>query len=324
MPYVAITSGEPAGIGPDICCYLATQPAVPAVVYGCPQLLAERAVQIGIKMSIQLVSSKPPVCGEGILTVRPINGCFNRTPGQLDPHNAAYVFGQLDAAINDCITGEATAMITAPVHKKNLSTPNKVFHGHTEYLAEKSNTPSVSMQFANEHLIAGLVTVHQPLETVAKNITIEKIVSKLDALHQSHQQHFPNKKCRIGVMGLNPHAGEEGLLGTEELTVISPAIQAFLAHATEVEVEGPLSPDATFVPHNLSEYSAILGMYHDQVLAPLKALYPRSLVNVTWGLPFLRVSVDHGTAIKLAGTGKADPSSLLYAVRFALERAHDA
>lgn len=322
LSYLAITTGEPAGIGPDICCSLAAQPSFPGVIYGCPDLIAKRAKQLNLTIKIALLSEQAPFCGEGVLTIKPIAGCNTKTPGILDSTNAPYIFAQLDAAIEDCLTKKAFAMVTAPVHKGNLSTPKQLFQGHTEYLAHKTQQSRVSMQFANNHLLAGLVTVHEPLASVPASLTIEKVIEKLTDLYAAHRYYFPEKTARIGVLGLNPHAGENGLLGEEEQAIVIPAIHKFTQQTKDCIVEGPLSPDAAFMPETLTKYNALLGMYHDQVLIPLKALYPRHLVNVTWGLPFMRASVDHGTALAIAGSGQADPSSLLFAIRFALEHAH--
>lgn len=321
---LAITSGEPAGIGPDVCCHLALQPSIPAVVYGCPDLMTARAKQMGLSIKVVPVSRiEGAQCGDGILSVKPIPGCANKTPGELTPENAPYVLKLLDAAIDDCLSQKASALVTAPVHKGNLSSANAPFYGHTEYLAQRTNTDSVSMMFASTTLLVGLVTVHQPLATVAGSITKEAVMIKLQHLVAAKKRYFPHCPDHVGVLGLNPHAGENGLLGKEEQEIIRPTIDAFHQRTPNLHIEGPLSPDSAFLPSTLSHFTALLGMYHDQVLIALKGLFPRSLVNLTWGLPFLRVSVDHGTAIHLAGSNQADPSSLLYAVQFALEHTHD-
>ena len=290
-PVIALTSGEPAGIGPELCLGL-TAERFPA-----------RLIAIGDRA---LLNGFPEV--EHVPMGRP------RVPGRLDPANSRYVLSVLERAVAGCMRGEYDAMVTAPVQKSVINDAGIAFTGHTEFLAERAGAPHVVMMLVGGGLRVALATTHLPLAEVPKAITEESIVRTLRVLDADLRRRFRIPKPRILVAGLNPHSGESGHLGTEDARVISPAIKA-----SGVDATGPIPADTLFVPERLKHADAVLAMYHDQGLPVLKyASFGRG-VNVTLGLPFVRTSVDHGTALDLAGTGKADPGSLIEAIKLAIE-----
>lgn len=310
LPRIAVTSGEPAGIGPDICLALA-RAELPAriVVLGDRSLLLERARRISIDaggLDIEHVPLDAP--------------CM---PGRLDPANARYVMRLLDRALEGCLSGEYAAMVTAPVHKGVINDAGIPFTGHTEYLAEKTGTPRVVMMLAGtgEHagLRVALATTHLPLKDVPAAITRPELEATIRILHEDMRRKFGIPAPRILVAGLNPHAGEGGHMGTEEIEVISPVLEKLRAEG--MDLVGPLPADTMFTKKVLAGSDAQLAMYHDQGLVVLKYAAFEDGINVTLGLPILRVSVDHGTALDLTGTGRADPSSLFAAVRAAADMA---
>ncbi len=245
-----------------------------------------------------------------------------RTPGKLDPANSRYVLEVLDRAIDGCLRGEFDAMVTAPVQKSVINDAGIVFTGHTEYLAERARAAHVVMMLVGGGLRVALATTHLALKEVPAAITTENLVKTLQVLDVDLRKRWHIAAPRILVAGLNPHSGESGHFGTEELEVIAPAVSA--ARAAGIDAHGPLPADTIFVPARLKEADCVLAMYHDQGLPVLKhASFGRG-VNVTLGLPFVRTSVDHGTALDLAGTGKADPASLIEAVKLAIDLASPA
>jgi 4-hydroxythreonine-4-phosphate dehydrogenase len=240
----------------------------------------------------------------------------SRTPGKLDPANSRYVLETLDHAIDGCLAGKYDAMVTAPVQKSVINDAGIPFTGHTEFLAEKAGVDHVVMMLVGGGLRVALATTHLPLSAVPGAITRDVVIKCLQILDRDLRTRFKIAKPRILVAGLNPHSGESGHLGTEDLEIITPAIKA-----SGVDAAGPIPADTLFVPERLKHADAVLAMYHDQGLPVLKfASFGRG-VNVTLGLPFVRTSVDHGTALDLAGTGKADPGSLIEAVKLAIELA---
>jgi 4-hydroxythreonine-4-phosphate dehydrogenase len=308
LPRIAVTSGEPAGIGPDICLTLASA-ALPAqvVVFGDRELLASRAHQLGIgidRLDIYHVPLRAPV-----------------VPGRLDPANARYVLDILDAALAGCVAGEFAAMVTAPVHKGVINDAGIPFTGHTEYLAEKTGTPRVVMMLAGtgeqSGLRVALATTHLPLKDVPGAITAEDLTTTIRVLHADLVEKFGFARPRILVAGLNPHAGEGGHLGREEIEIIGPVLDRLRAEG--MDLVGPLPADTLFTRKVLAGSDAQLAMYHDQGLAVLKYAAFEEGIKITLGLPILRTSVDHGTALDLAGTGRADTGSLFAAVRLAAE-----
>jgi 4-hydroxythreonine-4-phosphate dehydrogenase len=268
------------------------------------QRFAARLVVVGDR---DLLKGVPEV--EHVPLVRPA------TPGRLDPANSPYVLAMLERAVRGCLAGEYQAMVTAPVQKSVINEAGIAFTGHTEFLAEKAGAPHVVMMLVGGGLRVALATTHLPLADVPRAITVESLVSTLRVLERDLRLRFRIARPRILVAGLNPHSGESGHLGREELEVIAPAIR----EAGVVDATGPIPADTLFVPERLKKADAVLAMYHDQGLPVLKyASFGRG-VNVTLGLPFVRTSVDHGTALDLAGTGKADPGSLIEAVKLAID-----
>ncbi len=308
-PVIAVTSGDPAGIGPDICLHLAgrTWPAQLEVL-GDRDLLAARAQQLGID--------------HRGLTIRHVPLAQSTTAGRPDPANAAYVLQLLDTALHGCRDGRYAAMVTAPVAKHVINEAGIPFTGHTEYLAEKTGTPRVVMMLAAMNasgLRVALVTTHLALKDVPAAITPDAVETTLRILHADLRAKFGIARPRILVAGLNPHAGEGGHMGREEITVIAPVIARLQAEG--MDLAGPLPADTLFTPGVLAGSDAQLAMYHDQGLAVLKYAAFDTGINVTLGLPVIRTSVDHGTAFDLAGTGRASPASLFAAVEAAIDMA---
>jgi len=301
---IAITSGEPAGIGPEIAVAAAAAAHWPTVLLGDAQLLREAALASGIAWPLPRW-----VAIEHIATAVPV------VAGRLDARNAHRVLQMLDAAIDGCLQGRYRAMVTAPVHKGVINDAGVPFTGHTEYLAERTNTPHVVMLLAGGGMRVALATTHLPLAQVAGAITAASLAATLDVLNHDLQARFGIARPRIGVAGLNPHAGEGGHLGREEIDVIAPALAA--ARARGIDVAGPLPADTLFVPAMLARFDAVLAMYHDQGLPVLKHASFGHGVNVTLGLPLVRTSVDHGTALDLAGKGTADAGSMKAALALA-------
>jgi 4-hydroxythreonine-4-phosphate dehydrogenase len=242
-----------------------------------------------------------------------------RVPGKLDPANSRYVLEVLDRAIDGCLAGEFDAMVTAPVQKSVINDAGIVFTGHTEYLAERAQARHVVMMLVGGGLRVALATTHLALSEVPRAITIESLRKTLGVLHAELQKRFRIARPRILVAGLNPHSGESGHFGSEDLEIIAPAVAE--ARAGGIDAHGPLPADTLFVPERLKGADCVLAMYHDQGLPVLKYASFGQGVNVTLGLPFVRTSVDHGTALDIAGTGRADPGSLIEAVKLAIELA---
>jgi len=303
---IAITSGEPAGIGPELCLRLAEK-AWPArlVVLGDHDLLASRAHALGLDIN-----------GIEILHV-PL--AAPAVAGQLNPANAGYVLQLIDTALHGCRSGEFAAMVTAPVHKGAINDAGIAFSGHTEYLAAQTNTPRVVMLLAGAGLRVALATTHLALKDVPAAITSDSLETTLRILHAGLRSQFGIARPRILVAGLNPHAGESGHMGREEIDMITPVLEKLRAEG--MDLVGPLPADTLFTKNVLAGSDAQLAMYHDQGLAVLKYAAFDEGVNITLGLPIIRTSVDHGTALGLAGTGKASPSSLFAAVAAAIDMA---
>ncbi|WP_227817058.1 4-hydroxythreonine-4-phosphate dehydrogenase PdxA [Nitrogeniibacter aestuarii] len=318
-PCLAVTSGEPAGVGPELCLRLIDHDwPGRLVVLADEQMLGERMRQLG--MSIPLHSyepSDPPPAGA--LEVLHTPCAVPVAPGRLDADNGRSVLAMLDRAIDGCVRGEFAGMVTAPVHKGVICEAGVPFSGHTEYLAESTGTARVVMMLVGGGMRVALVTTHLPLADVPSAITTTALAETLDILDHDLRERFSLTQPRILVAGLNPHAGEGGHMGREEIEVISPVLERL--RQTGMDLVGPLPADTLFVPHTLQQGDAVLAMYHDQGLPVLKHASFGGGVNVTLGLPIIRTSVDHGTALDLAGTGRADPGSLFAAVRLAFEMA---
>lgn len=305
-PVVAVTSGEPAGIGPELCLRLADREfSARLVVLGDRDLIAARAASLGLDPGRIEVLHRPLA-----------GGCV---AGRPDPRNAAYVLELLDAATDGCRSGEFAAMVTAPVHKGVINDAGIAFSGHTEYLAARTGTPRVVMMLAGAGLRVALATTHLPLRDVPAAITRDELEATLRILDRDLRTKFGVPRPRILVAGLNPHAGEGGHMGREEIDVIEPVLAALRAEG--IDLVGPLPADTLFTAGVLAGSDAQLAMYHDQGLAVLKYAAFEDGINVTLGLPIIRTSVDHGTALDLAGTGRASPASLFAAVDAAIAMA---
>lgn len=319
----ALTPGEPAGIGPDLCLLLAQQAHPhPLIVIANHALLAERAALLGL--SIRLISISPAAWPDrpaptGSLYVWDTPLAAPVTAGQLDAANAEYVLETLTRAGQGCLDGHFAGMITAPVHKGVINESGIAFSGHTEFLAELTHTEQVVMMLATRGLRVALVTTHLPLKDVAGAVTDERLCRVTRILHNDLRTKFGLENPRILVCGLNPHAGEGGHLGREEIEIIEPALERLRAEG--IQLIGPLPADTLFTPKHLDHCDAVLAMYHDQGLPVLKFKGFGAAVNITLGLPIIRTSVDHGTALDLAGSGDIDSGSMEVALQTAYEMA---
>jgi 4-hydroxythreonine-4-phosphate dehydrogenase len=320
MTAIAVTTGEPAGIGPELCLRLAEREwSQPLVLIGDKTMLDVRAAALGLPVLPEFLA--------GSLSSRHWSGhplsIWNHPlpefvlPGKLNPANSREVPAMLDTAIHGCVSGYFGAMVTAPVHKGAINDAGIAFTGHTEYLAAATNTPRVVMMLAGGGLRVALATTHLPLKDVSAAIEPVSLTQTLRIIERDLRSKFGVAKPRIAVCGLNPHAGEGGYLGGEEIAVITPVIDALRSEG--MEVHGPYPADTIFVESHAQGYDAILAMFHDQGLPVLKRASFGAGVNITLGLPFIRTSVDHGTALDLAGTGRADAGSLFAAVELAIE-----
>ncbi|MEY8200270.1 MAG: 4-hydroxythreonine-4-phosphate dehydrogenase PdxA [Colwellia sp.] len=319
---IAITPGEPAGIGPDLIITIAQQDwPVEMVVIASKVLLQERAKALSLPLTIIDYDKNTPVKAQqaGSLTVLEVELTEPCIPGTLNSANGSYVVETLRIASEKNISGEFDAIVTGPVHKGLINKAGIAFSGHTEYFATQANCTDVVMMLATEGLRVALVTTHIPLAYVAKAITYERLQKVTRILHQDLQEKFGIKSPKIYACGINPHAGEDGHLGREEIEVMEPA---FAELRTEgIDIIGPLPADTIFQEKYLAEADAILAMYHDQGLPVLKYKGFGSSVNITLGLPFIRTSVDHGTALELAGKGIADSGSFIEAMKNAINLA---
>lgn len=321
---IALTSGEPAGIGPDLCLLLAsTARAAEIVVLGDKALLQQRATRLGL--SIALADYLP---GQAIaraahqLTVLSIPLAAPCAPGLLNPANAHTVLTMLDRAIDGCLSGEFNALVTAPVHKGVINDAGIAFQGHTEYLQQRAQVPQVVMMLVGGGMRVALATTHYALKDVAQHITRASLEATLRIIHHDLRTRFGIAKPRVLVAGLNPHAGESGHLGREEIDIIVPVLQQLRAEG--LDLQGPLPADTLFHPERLKHTDCVLAMYHDQGLPVLKFASFGAGVNITLGLPFIRTSVDHGTALELAGSGKIEIGSLQAALQTAQDLAQHA
>jgi len=321
LPRIALTSGEPAGIGPELCAMLAASADLDAelVCLGDRDLLATRARAAGIELELQDfdTAAAPRRHRRGVLQVahRPL--AVASEPGRLDPANAGYVLDLLDAALAGIQSRRFDAMVTAPVQKSVINDAGVPFSGHTEYLAERTGADLPVMLLVAGTLRVALATTHLPLTEVSAAITRARLDATLRIVDADLRRLWGLARPRIAVCGLNPHAGESGHLGREEITTIAPAIEA--ARRAGLCVAGPLPADTVFLPRELAQHDVVLAMYHDQGLPVLKHAGFGEAVNVTLGLPVIRTSVDHGTALSLAGSGRADVGSLRAATQLAIE-----
>ncbi|MGA4637865.1 4-hydroxythreonine-4-phosphate dehydrogenase PdxA [Pseudomonas solani] len=323
LPRFALTPGEPAGIGPDLCLLLSRErQPYPLIAIASQSLLEERASQLGLEIRVTPVSpaawpEEPAPAGALYVWDTPLQAPVQ--PGVLERANAGYVLETLTRAGKGCLDGHFAGMITAPVHKGVINEAGIAFSGHTEFLAELTHTEQVVMMLATRGLRVALVTTHLPLKDVAAAITSERLERVTRILHADLVEKFGLPNPRILVCGLNPHAGEGGHLGREEIEVIEPCLERLRNEG--LNLIGPLPADTLFTPKHLEHCDAVLAMYHDQGLPVLKYKGFGAAVNVTLGLPIIRTSVDHGTALDLAGTGRIDGGSLQVALETAYEMA---
>ncbi len=311
MTLLAVTSGEPAGIGPDLCVRLAGYDDLPPlVIIGDPELLGARARMLGIAFDAPRYDperARP-------LSVLPVALTAEARAGELNPANAGYVLKLLDMAVSGCQRGVFDAMVTAPIHKGVINDAGLPFTGHTEYLASLTDASPV-MMLATPGLRVALATTHLPLKDVSAAIDIDSLSRVIEILHRDLIQRFGIDDPHILVCGLNPHAGEGGHLGREEIDVIIPVLEHYRRQG--MRLDGPLPADTLFNPDRLEQADAVLAMYHDQGLPVLKYVGFGNAINVTLGLPIARTSVDHGTALELAGSGRIHDGSLRAAIQAA-------
>lgn len=314
---IAVTPGEPAGIGPDLCLqyWQSEHSDGTPLIYICdPDMLKERASLLGLP--VQIVEYNPmggsAQFADDYMVVLPIQMAKQVGPGEPSPANAQYLLDTLRRAVSGCLSGEFSAMVTGPLNKAVINDAGIAFSGHTEFLQMITGVPRVVMMLATEGLRVALATTHVPLAKVPSMITRDRLVQVIDILVKDLKTYFGNPNPKVLVAGLNPHAGESGHMGREEIDVINPVIQFYREKG--VNLVGALPADTLFTPHHLEGADAVLAMYHDQGLPVLKYKGFGAAVNITLGLPIIRTSVDHGTAFDLAGTGRADIGSLVTAI----------
>lgn len=318
IPRIAITPGEPAGIGPDICIFICQQNWSAELIFiADPQLIERRAQLLNITLNIQLfdASAEPKPQQAGSITILPIALETPEKPGQLDTRNAAYVVKTLTKAAQLCTDKTTQALVTGPVQKSIINDAGIPFTGHTEFLADYCQAYPVMMLASDDFRVA-LATTHLPLNAISDAITPELLETVITILHRDLQGKFSIAQPKIAVCGLNPHAGENGHLGQEEINIITPALNKLRKRG--ILLTGPLPADTIFNPTILKQHDAVLAMYHDQGLPTLKYASFGRAVNITLGLNIIRTSVDHGTALSLAGSGKADSNSLKSALQVAI------
>ncbi|MFT8209683.1 MAG: 4-hydroxythreonine-4-phosphate dehydrogenase PdxA [Symbiopectobacterium sp.] len=316
---IVITPGEPAGIGPDLIIQLAQRDwPVELVVCADPALLHSRAKQLGLPLTLRDYQPGTPAIAQraGSLTMLPVSLSAEASPGELNVSNGLYVVNTLARSCDGCLCGEFAALVTGPVHKGIINDAGVPFSGHTEFFADRSGCEKVVMMLATEELRVALATTHLPLADVSRAITRDSLHEVIAILQRDLQQKFGLEHPCIYVCGLNPHAGEGGHMGREELDIIIPALDELRAEG--INLVGPLPADTLFQPKYLKEADAVLAMYHDQGLPVLKYQGFGRAVNITLGLPFIRTSVDHGTARALAGSGDAEPGSFITALQLAI------
>lgn len=322
MKKILYSPGEPSGIGPDIVIQLCktefwTDIKIPILCISDPKLLHKRAADLGKKITLQKISDIDELKANkrNVIQVMHISDCKNTKYGKLYKSNAQYVLDNLNFGIDEAIKNKNLALVTGPISKENIISINNKFSGHTEFIQQKTNSKEVLMLLASDQLKVALTTTHIPLKNVSKKITKELIISKAITLNKGLKEKFKIKNPIIKMLGLNPHSGEGGKIGKEEVDIIIPAVKEL--RKKKINISYPISADTAFTKKNLKETDAFLGMYHDQVLPVIKALSFGNAINVTLGVPITRTSVDHGVALDIAGSGKADPSSLKEAIKTA-------
>lgn len=317
---IAVTPGEPAGIGPDITLKIAQKSWPHQLVSYCdPTVLQQRAKQLGLPITLKNVDleAEPTPNAAAELSVYPVNVASPVIPGQLNVENAQYVLNCLENAIAHCNDKHCAAMVTGPVNKAVINDAGITFSGHTEFLAQKTNVKQVVMMLASTQLRVALATTHLPLKAVAENITQDNLENTISILYHDLRNKFGISSPRIHVLGLNPHAGEGGHMGNEEIETIIPVLERLRQKGWQLH--GPLPADTAFNKESLAQCDVVLAMYHDQGLPVLKYQSFGQTSNITLGLPIIRTSVDHGTALTLSGSGKANESSLQTAINTAID-----
>lgn len=325
MQRLAITPGEPAGIGPDILVKAAQREHKDQLIAIADQnLLQDRAQKIGVELSLTPWQPDQPIKPHqpNHLWVAPVTAAGNVKSGKLNTLNAPYVIETIRVAAEGCLKGTFDAMVTGPIQKSVINDAGIAFSGHTEFLQEIACAPRVVMMLASTKLRVALVTTHLPLRKVSDEITEQNLQQTIEILHRDLISRFGIKQPHILIAGLNPHAGESGHLGTEEREIIEPVIEQFRQQG--MSLEGPLPADTLFTEKYLARADAVLAMYHDQGLPVLKNMSFGDSVNLTLGLPFVRTSVDHGTALDIAGSGAANEQSLITAIDMASTMAGNA
>ncbi len=315
FPIIALTPGEPAGIGPDLALTIASEiKRCALVLIGDADVLTQRAASLRTSFSFKPWLNRdmatPGVYLAQVPCAAPV------VPGRLNVANAPYVVRSLERAADGCLSGEFDALVTGPVHKGIINDAGIAFTGHTEFFAERARVEQPVMMLATRDLRVALATTHLPVSEISRHITPALLERVIDVLHRDLQKHFRIATPRIVVCGLNPHAGEGGHLGREEIDIIEPVIKRFAARG--MAISGPVPADTAFTPSRLAQCDAVLAMYHDQGLPVIKHHDFAHAINITLGLPFVRTSVDHGTALEIAGKGEADASSLRAALDTAL------
>lgn len=322
MKKILYSPGEPSGIGPDLIIQLCkstfwTDIKIPILCLSDPKLLIQRAKDLGKKITLKEISAIEQLQKnkKNIIQVMHVSDCGNTKPGKLYKSNAQYVLDNLKFGIDEALKNKNLAIVTGPISKENIISINKAFSGHTEYIQQRTKSDEVLMLLASDQLKVALATTHIPLKKVANKISKELVISKATTLNQGLKQKFKIKNPNIKLLGLNPHSGEGGKIGKEEIDILIPAVKEL--RKKKINISYPISADTAFTKKNLKETDAFLGMYHDQVLPVIKALSFGSAVNITLGVPITRTSVDHGVALDISGTGKSDPSSLKEAIKTA-------
>ena len=322
MKKILYSPGEPSGIGPDLIIQLCkstfwTDIKIPILCLSDPKLLIQRAKDLGKKITLKEISAIEQLQKnkKNIIQVMHVSDCGNTKPGKLYKSNAQYVLDNLKFGIDEALKNKNLAIVTGPISKENIISINKAFSGHTEYIQQRTKSYEVLMLLTSDELKVALATTHIPLKKVANKISKELVISKATTLNQGLKQKFKIKNPNIKLLGLNPHSGEGGKIGKEEIDILIPAVKEL--RKKKINISYPISADTAFTKKNLKETDAFLGMYHDQVLPVIKALSFGSAINITLGVPITRTSVDHGVALDISGTGKSDPSSLKEAIKTA-------
>lgn len=322
MKKILYSPGEPSGIGPDLIIQLCkssfwTDIKIPILCLSDPKLLIQRSKDLGKKINLKEVSDIKQLEAnkKNVIQIMHVSDCRNTKYGKLYKSNAQYVLDNLQFGIDEALKNKNLALVTGPISKENIISINKDFSGHTEYIQQRTKSAEVLMLLSSNQLKVALATTHVPLKEVANKISKELVISKAITLNKGLKEKFKIKDPNIKLLGLNPHSGEGGKIGNEEIDIIIPAVKEL--RKKKINISYPISADTAFTKKNLKKTDAFLGMYHDQVLPVIKALSFGNAINITLGVPITRTSVDHGVALDIAGTGKSDPSSLKEAIKTA-------